>query len=310
MIRKLALLAALAFFLASLCYRFGWFEVIRPHITYWLGDVSGCPEVASISPATYAANHRETLETLKVGSRIVEETSDGLVRFETPVGKFWAPRNTDLLYVLAEQLLRSYGDGRFRAQPGDIVLDCGANLGTFTWEALSAGAAKVIAIEPVPQNIECLERTFSEEIGAGRVVIIPKGVWHKEDTLEMYLYQNSVLDSFVLDQRPEESHRKPKKVPLPLTTIDRIVEELNLPRVDFIKMDIEGAERNALQGARSTVRSHHPRMSVAVENLEDDYLVVPETVANLSQNYRFTCGPCRQVGLLQTRPDILYFYSQ
>ena len=39
------------------------------------------------------------------------------------------------------------------------------------------------------------------------------------------------------------------KVEVPVTTLDKIVEELRLPRVDFIKMDIEGAEREALRGA-------------------------------------------------------------
>ena len=42
-------------------------------------------------------------------------------------------------------------------------------------------------------------------------------------------------------------------VELPLTTIDKMVSELNLARVDFIKMDIEGAEPNALRGGRGTI---------------------------------------------------------
>jgi FkbM family methyltransferase len=43
-------------------------------------------------------------------------------------------------------------------------------------------------------------------------------------------------------------------VVVPLTTIDKLVSELNLPRVDFIKMDIEGAEKLALTGGRATIQ--------------------------------------------------------
>ena len=56
---------------------------------------------------------------------------------------------------------------------------------------------------------------------------------------------NSAADSFLF--HPKDSHETDQK--FPLTTIDKLVAELNLPRVDFIKMDIEGAEVKALHGA-------------------------------------------------------------
>jgi predicted RNA methylase len=59
---------------------------------------------------------------------------------------------------------------------GAVVLDCGAHVGVYTRRALNEGAAKVIAIEPVPQTVECLRRTFRREIAEGRVVVYQKGV--------------------------------------------------------------------------------------------------------------------------------------
>ena len=81
-----------------------------------------------------------------------------------------------LNYDLAEQKRNIYGTGIRR---GDIVLDAGANVGVFTRKALWAGASKVIAIEPAPENLECLRRNFAAEIADGRVVVYPKGVWDK-----------------------------------------------------------------------------------------------------------------------------------
>ena len=55
-----------------------------------------------------------------------------------------------------------------------------------------------------------------------------------------------------------------------VTTIDQMVAELGLPRVDFITMDIEGAEKPALRGAAQTLRKFKPRMAIASEHLPDD----------------------------------------
>ena len=54
----------------------------------------------------------------------------------------------------------------------------------------------------------------------------------------------------------------PGTIEVPLTTIDLLVAELGLHRVDFIKLDIEGAEREALRGAKDTIEQHHPRFLI------------------------------------------------
>ena len=175
-------------------------------------------------------------------------------QWKTPMGTYWIP--TDSRYVLpfnlAEQQREIYGHGDHFVRPGDIVLDCGANIGVFVHSALRAGAQKVIAIEPAPENLECLRRNFKPEMEQGRVVIYPKGVWDRDDFLTLNItHANSAADSFVIT--PE--HSSPSSEKLPLTTIDKLVAELGLPRVDFIKMDIEGAEVKALNGARETIAS-------------------------------------------------------
>lgn len=63
---------------------------------------------------------------------------------------------------------------------------------------------------------------------------------------------------------------------MPLTTIDRIVDELHLQRVDLIKMDIEGSEKPALQGAARTIRRFNPRLTIATEHNADDYKAIPD----------------------------------
>jgi FkbM family methyltransferase len=231
-----------------------------------------------------------------------------LVKIKTDRGTYWVPPGTEWPYVLAEQTIRIYGDGPYRVQRGNVVLDCGANIGAFTREALDAGAGLVVAIEPVPANVECLRRTFKAEIEQGRVRVVEKGVWNKDDTLVMNLFDNTALDSFVMTDRPEG--QVSRRVSLPLTTIDAIVDELTIQQVDFIKMDIEGAERQALEGARRTIRSYKPHLSIATENLPDDYDVVPKVIADLEPSYQWVRGPCSFTDRFTVGPETLYFYSR
>jgi FkbM family methyltransferase len=260
-----------------------------------------------------AAEHNVTLlnateKRIMSRSKLAEQDqAAGLVRWETPHGSFWAPPETSVSFLLAEQIQGFYGTGERRVQPGDIVLDAGANIGAFVWEALRAGAKRVVAIEPSERNVECLRRNFQREIAEGRVIVYPKGVWHQDDTLTFHVFGNSALDSVVMTERMEAG-APAREVSIQVTTIDRIVQELGLERVDFIKMDIEGAERNALQGARDTIREFRPRMALATENLPDDPQVIPEVVAQLNPGYRRQCGQCTALSLTRIQPQVFYFY--
>jgi len=130
-----------------------------------------------------------------------------------------------------------------------------AHFGVYTWHAIGLRASRIIAIEPVPVNLECLRRNLETEIEDGVVTVYPKGVWDCGDVLEMNLDpEASNAHSFIGKREGSTS------LELPVTTIDSIVLELGLPQVDFIKMDIEGSERNAIAGAESTIIKSRPRM--------------------------------------------------
>jgi hypothetical protein len=93
---------------------------------------------------------------------------------------------------------------------------------------------------------------------------------------------------------------------VPLTTIDKLVDELKLARVDFIKMDIEGAEVKALLGARSTLQRFHPRMSLSVYHHPAHPVEVPQAALAAWPSYSVECGPCNALSA-SVRPDVFYF---
>lgn len=246
----------------------------------------------------------ETLSSQQLGeaqSRMLKRSRlvsrDGSCQlWDTPRGQFWLAVPLDGLFahVLAEQELRIQRDGKRGVHPGDIVLDCGADYGTITRLALSMGAKLVVAIEAAPYKEPCLKRTFAREIADGRVIVVPKGVWDREDQLTLH------GDSIVME-------RTGRSVTVPLTTIDKIVAELQLPRVDFINMDIEGAERKALAGARTTLARFRPRMAIASEHYSDDADTIPKSVRAMVPNYSVFCARCLPSGRHQVLPELLFF---
>jgi FkbM family methyltransferase len=216
-------------------------------------------------------------DQIRTGSR-VERKDDSLALLKTPFGPWWLSSETkDDIYAIAEQERDIYG----AIHTGDVVLDCGANIGIYTKYALRKGARLVVAIEPVPEILECLRRNLAAEINSGKVIVYPKGVWDHDDTLPMHISAASrAASSFTRKWGHDKS-----VLLLPLTTIDKLVSELHLPRVDVIKMDIEGAERHALQGARETIKRFHPRMSLCVYHLPDDPVEIPRIVNNISPDH-------------------------
>ncbi|MGB9611424.1 MAG: FkbM family methyltransferase, partial [Bryobacteraceae bacterium] len=97
-----------------------------------------------------------------------------------------------------------------------------------------------------------------------------------------------------------------------LTTIDDLVNQLGLERLDAIKMDIEGAEVRALRGARRTIQRFRPQLAVATEHTHDvvqNNRNVIETMRQIAPDYRPRCGYCMlRNGLRRIVPETLYFY--
>jgi FkbM family methyltransferase len=277
---------------------------LRPGLIALIGQGQGCPFSHAIRIAREKADLTAAKDRILAASRLLETDPAGFEHWETPYGRFWIPAGQKYIlpFNLAEMETQIYGTGAHYVQPGDTVLDCGANIGTFARFALNARAGKVIAIEPSPENLECLRRNFPAEIDDGRLVLVAKGVWHQEDTLELLVDpQNRAADSFVMERDAATG-----AVKVPLTTIDRLATDLGLARVDFIKMDIEGAETNALRGAAAVMARDHPRMSISAYHLVGDPVDIPRIVRGAWPGVKVECGPCNYgEGVL--RPDVLFF---
>ena len=84
----------------------------------------------------------------------------------------------------------------------------------------------------------------------------------------------------------------PNTIQVPVTSIDRVSDELRLSRVDYIKMDVEGAEVKALEGAAEVIGRFHPRLCVATEHTSDLFantVAVIDAVKEIDDRYHYVC---------------------
>lgn len=204
------------------------------------------------------------------------------VLWDTPLGSFWGTerdgRELDLL-TLEQAAGDIYEQSTVSVRQGDTVFDVGAHLGTFTRIALNRGALRVVAVEPDAVNAACFARTFASEIAGGRVSLVTAAAWHSPGRLTFEVGNASQTG------RVSES-KKNGAVQVRAITLDDILHELKLDRVDFIKMDIEGAERHALAGARRLLAAHKPKLAICIYHAPDDPEAVPHAVLAGNSAYR------------------------
>lgn len=217
----------------------------------------------------------------------------------TPVGEIHA-RFTDVELVegILKEILgqKIYEHPRARVRPGDVVLDVGAHLGAFARYAFHRGARTVIGVEPDPRNVACLKQTFPEEIREGKFRLIEAAASDSQGTITLFQHPDSSMSRVVERNlrdwetwvfRPwKKLGAEPRSIQVPALTLDKMTEDSGVERVDFMKMDIEGAERLALAGARSILERFAPRMVLCIYHREDDPVVLPKLALQLQPRYQ------------------------
>jgi len=177
------------------------------------------------------------------------------------------------------------GDVCVKVHDGDVVLDCGACWGeTSLYFAHEVGATgKVYSFEFIPENMNIFERNVNQNIRLkDRIQLIPHPVWDKSDEVLKYLDHgpgSSVHKSDAATTGTEQICHT--------LSIDDLVDRHQLSRIDFIKMDIEGAELNALHGAEKSLRKYKPKLAISLYHKPDDFVTIPNYLNNLKLGYKF-----------------------
>ncbi len=147
---------------------------------------------------------------------------------------------------------------------GMLVLDVGAQSGFYTLllSRLVGSSGKVVAFEPLPANFRVLVENI-EMNGLQNVTARPEAVVDKPGTME---FNVPPKDSNLI-AGPLSAEEERPAIAVPGTAIDAFADEIGRP-IDFIKMDIEGAEGLAIRGATAVLCNQHPILLVELHNMD------------------------------------------
>jgi FkbM family methyltransferase len=191
------------------------------------------------------------------------------------------------LGVLTIYMLKQYffqGAANIQPEAGDICIDAGGCWGDVALHfARTIGAqGSVHSFEFVPNNIAIFEKNVQLNPDLANIInIVPKALYNKsgeELTFDDRGPSTSILQNSTSITKAET------------ITIDDYVKEKQLKQVDFIKMDIEGAEVPALAGAVETIRRFHPKLAICVYHKQDDFFKIPFLIRDIDPGYSFYLG--------------------
>ncbi|HEY8154697.1 MAG TPA: FkbM family methyltransferase [Myxococcota bacterium] len=185
-------------------------------------------------------------------------TSFGL-RFELDLGEyveeqiFWEDYERNILTWWPDEM-----------GPGRVFLDVGANVGLYSLAAAARGAT-VVAFEPNPRTRARLHANIRLNALEDRITVRPEALIDSVGTATLFAdVHEGQKDANAGVASLSSKNAAGRSIEVKTSTLDAIVEELGLARVDWIKMDIQGAEYQALKGGSRTLAGK-PKLLLELE---------------------------------------------
>jgi FkbM family methyltransferase len=145
-------------------------------------------------------------------------------------------------------------------QAPETIMDLGANIGlSSVYLANRFPAARILAVEVDPGNVDVLRRNTRPYPA---ITVVPKAVWHRDCYVRVENPTDEPWAFRVVESRPDEPGA------IEAVSVPTLLNEHAWPRVDFIKMDIEGAERDLFALNRCDWMS---RVSIMAVELHDRF---------------------------------------
>lgn len=133
--------------------------------------------------------------------------------------------------------------------------------------------SKIYSFEPDEKSYLKCKDTL-KEIGDDNIQIFPFGVWAEEGKLEFEIGNNGIT----------HISNNENTVSVDVVAIDNVIKD---EYCSFVKMDVEGAELQALKGLKNTIIRDHPTLAISIYHKDEDILEIPHYILSLFKDYKF-----------------------
>ena len=209
--------------------------------------------------------------------------------------RFWVRANTEDATIVGTKFEHDVLTV-FNPSQGDIVLDVGAHIGKYTIHTANLVGTKgrIIALEPFNETFDLLckniqENGFEEIVQPVRIAASNKKGQAKMHFLENWWGLNSIVST------PGENY-----VEVNTDTIDSLLKDMKIGQVNWMKIDVEGAEYNVLSGAIETLRKNKVNLIIEVRSVNKD------KVLNLLESLEYSVSILESYNLESTTNEVFY----
>lgn len=223
----------------------------------------------------FMRNRPTALSTdLRDGRRLVVDLTTGMQETVFFIGEYERP-----ITEIAEKMI----------EPGFVCLDVGANFGWYTTlMSLRSGASgEVHSFEPTPTTFRELERNRELAANPEEIFINNFALGDKEDVVKINLFDGLPSGHASLSAKGQA---KVSSFDCRLTTLDSYLSSCQTGDVNFVKVDIEGAEMMFLKGAESLFRQSVPPvflMEMALAQTRNFGYVPDDLIEHMRQRSEF-----------------------
>lgn len=230
----------------------------------------------------YFASLRHANNIPSAPSRFAEFPGGGSIRqFDLEIGRAHhtiecLPDNIFFSFMLRQYFFRRDGI-EIKPDPGDHAVDAGSCFGdtALNFSEAVGPAGHVYSFDPLALHLRIMKANLDRN-GIDNVTVFPMGLGeHNADGVPVTNQINPGFSAMSQGAR------------IPVCSLDRLVEDRCLDKIDFIKMDIEGHELAALRGAEATIRRFQPKLAISLYHNFRDYIEIPRYISGLSVGYNF-----------------------